>query len=74
MLPNYYHHACTYENTLIKNFFGLHGVKFCSGQKVIFFVRCALALVGGVESKFEHMVAASLQVSLTYLCSDTILF
>lgn len=34
MLPNYYHHVRTYDNTLITKFFGLHRVKPSSGQKV----------------------------------------
>lgn len=35
MLPKYYHHVRTYENTLITKFFGLHRIKPSSGQKVI---------------------------------------
>lgn len=35
MLPNYYHHVRTYDNTLITKFFGLHRVKPSSGQKVM---------------------------------------
>eukprot|EP01018_Ginkgo_biloba_P037662 Gb_24341 [translate_table: standard] len=38
MLPNYYHHVRTYENTLITKFFGLHSVKTAGGQKVRFIV------------------------------------
>jgi 1-phosphatidylinositol-4-phosphate 5-kinase len=38
MLPNYYHHVHTYENTLITKFFGLHRVKPSSGQKFRFVV------------------------------------
>ncbi|WVZ78345.1 hypothetical protein U9M48_026074 [Paspalum notatum var. saurae] len=38
MLPEYYHHVRTYENTLITKFFGLHRVKPCSGQKFRFVV------------------------------------
>ncbi|XP_065025036.1 phosphatidylinositol 4-phosphate 5-kinase 9-like [Musa acuminata AAA Group] len=38
MLPNYYHHVRTYENTLITKFFGLHRVKPSSGQKFRFVV------------------------------------
>ncbi|KAJ3672202.1 hypothetical protein LUZ60_006923 [Juncus effusus] len=38
MLPNYYHHVKTYENTLITKFFGLHRVKPSSGQKFRFVV------------------------------------
>ncbi|KAL6603376.1 hypothetical protein ACP70R_043737 [Stipagrostis hirtigluma subsp. patula] len=38
MLPNYYHHVRTYENTLVTKFFGLHRVKPSSGQKFRFVV------------------------------------
>ncbi|XP_008779154.2 phosphatidylinositol 4-phosphate 5-kinase 9-like isoform X2 [Phoenix dactylifera] len=38
MLPNYFHHVRTYENTLITKFFGLHRVKPSSGQKFRFVV------------------------------------
>ncbi|KAM3245438.1 hypothetical protein ACQJBY_056649 [Aegilops geniculata] len=38
MLPNYYNHVHTYENTLITKFFGLHRVKPSSGQKFRFVV------------------------------------
>ncbi|WOK94893.1 phosphatidylinositol 4-phosphate 5-kinase 9 [Canna indica] len=38
MLPDYYHHVRTYENTLITKFFGLHRVKPSSGQKFRFVV------------------------------------
>jgi len=38
MLPNYYDHVRTYENTLITKFFGLHRVKPSSGQKFRFVV------------------------------------
>ncbi|CAL9210716.1 unnamed protein product, partial [Musa hybrid cultivar] len=38
MLPDYYHHVCTYENTLITKFFGLHRVKPSGGQKFRFVV------------------------------------
>ncbi|MQM13397.1 hypothetical protein Taro_046323 [Colocasia esculenta] len=38
MLPNYYHHVRTDENTLITKFFGLHRVKPSSGQKFRFVV------------------------------------
>ncbi|KAB8089574.1 hypothetical protein EE612_014541 [Oryza sativa] len=38
MLPKYYHHVRTYENTLITKFFGLHRVKPSSGQKFRFVV------------------------------------
>ncbi|RZR71668.1 hypothetical protein BHM03_00006323 [Ensete ventricosum] len=38
MLPNYYHHVRTYDNTLITKFFGLHRVKPSSGQKFRFVV------------------------------------
>ncbi|XP_073140062.1 phosphatidylinositol 4-phosphate 5-kinase 9-like [Henckelia pumila] len=38
MLPNYYRHVCTYENTLITKFFGLHRIKPSSGQKFRFVV------------------------------------
>ncbi|XP_066383250.1 phosphatidylinositol 4-phosphate 5-kinase 9-like [Miscanthus floridulus] len=38
MLPNYYDHVHTYENTLITKFFGLHRVKPFSGQKFRFVV------------------------------------
>nr|CAB3459598.1 unnamed protein product [Digitaria exilis] len=38
MLPNYYNHVRTYENTLITKFFGLHRVKPSSGQKFRFVV------------------------------------
>ncbi|KAL4191039.1 hypothetical protein AMTRI_Chr07g78820 [Amborella trichopoda] len=38
MLPNYYHHVQTYENTLITKFFGLHRIKPSSGQKFRFVV------------------------------------
>eukprot|EP00250_Pteridium_aquilinum_P018590 c24131_g1_i1 orf=442-2904(-) len=38
MLPNYYDHVQTYENTLITKFFGLHRIKPAGGQKVRFVV------------------------------------
>ncbi|KZV26185.1 phosphatidylinositol 4-phosphate 5-kinase 9 [Dorcoceras hygrometricum] len=38
MLPNYYRHVCTYDNTLITKFFGLHRIKPSSGQKFRFVV------------------------------------
>ncbi|URE16804.1 PIPKc [Musa troglodytarum] len=38
MLPEYHHHVCTYENTLITKFFGLHRVKPSGGQKFRFVV------------------------------------
>ncbi|CAA6662590.1 unnamed protein product [Spirodela intermedia] len=38
MLPNYYHHVRTHDNTLITKFFGLHRVKPSSGQKFRFVV------------------------------------
>ncbi|KAL6874002.1 hypothetical protein ACP4OV_014084 [Aristida adscensionis] len=38
MLPDYYRHVRTYENTLITKFFGLHRVKPSSGQKFRFVV------------------------------------
>ncbi|KAJ4778437.1 Phosphatidylinositol-4-phosphate 5-kinase family protein [Rhynchospora pubera] len=38
MLPDYYHHVKTYDNTLITKFFGLHRVKPSSGQKFRFVV------------------------------------
>ncbi|KAF8769064.1 hypothetical protein HU200_006988 [Digitaria exilis] len=38
MLPEYYYHVQTYENTLITKFFGLHRVKPSSGQKFHFVV------------------------------------
>lgn len=38
MLPEYYHHVRTYENTLITKFFGLHRVKPSSSQKFRFVV------------------------------------
>eukprot|EP00249_Psilotum_nudum_P013196 c24207_g2_i1 orf=853-3435(+) len=38
MLPNYYNHVRTYDNTLITKFFGLHRVKPAGGQKVCFVV------------------------------------
>ncbi|KAM0916098.1 hypothetical protein ACQ4PT_010395 [Festuca glaucescens] len=38
MLPHYYRHVRTYENTLITKFFGLHRVKPSSGQKFRFVV------------------------------------
>jgi 1-phosphatidylinositol-4-phosphate 5-kinase len=38
MLPNYYDHVRTYENTLITKFFGLHAVKPAGGHKVRFIV------------------------------------
>ncbi|CAL5040689.1 unnamed protein product [Urochloa decumbens] len=38
MLPEYYYHVRTYENTLITKFFGLHRVKPSSGQKFHFVV------------------------------------
>lgn len=34
MLPNYYHHVQSYDNTLITKFFGLHRIIPSSGQKV----------------------------------------
>uniref|UniRef100_A0ACD5X496 Uncharacterized protein n=1 Tax=Avena sativa TaxID=4498 RepID=A0ACD5X496_AVESA len=38
MLPHYYRHVHTYENTLVTKFFGLHRVKPSSGQKFQFVV------------------------------------
>ncbi|WOL18959.1 phosphatidylinositol 4-phosphate 5-kinase 9 [Canna indica] len=38
MLPSYYHHVRTYDNTLITKFFGLHRIKPFSGQKFRFVV------------------------------------
>ncbi|PNT75254.1 hypothetical protein BRADI_1g29140v3 [Brachypodium distachyon] len=38
MLPEYYRHVHTYENTLVTKFFGLHRVKPSSGQKFRFVV------------------------------------
>ncbi|CAN8269511.1 unnamed protein product [Cochlearia groenlandica] len=38
MLPDYYNHVETYENTLITKFFGLHRIKPSSGQKFRFVV------------------------------------
>ncbi|CAM0957584.1 unnamed protein product [Alopecurus aequalis] len=38
MLPDYYHHVHTCENTLVTKFFGLHRVKPSSGQKFRFVV------------------------------------
>ncbi|TVU07496.1 hypothetical protein EJB05_40852 [Eragrostis curvula] len=38
MLPDYYHHVRTYENTLVTKFFGLHRVRPSSGQKFRFVV------------------------------------
>ncbi|XP_052176401.1 phosphatidylinositol 4-phosphate 5-kinase 9-like isoform X2 [Diospyros lotus] len=38
MLPSYYCHVRTYENTLITKFFGLHRIKLPSGQKFRFVV------------------------------------
>uniref|UniRef100_A0ACD5U738 Uncharacterized protein n=1 Tax=Avena sativa TaxID=4498 RepID=A0ACD5U738_AVESA len=38
MLPDYYRHVHTYENTLVTKFFGLHRVKPSSGQKFRFVV------------------------------------
>ncbi|KAI4371323.1 hypothetical protein MLD38_019571 [Melastoma candidum] len=38
MLPNYYHHVQSYDNTLITKFFGLHRIKPSSGQKFRFVV------------------------------------
>jgi 1-phosphatidylinositol-4-phosphate 5-kinase len=34
MLPYYYRHVHTYENTLVTKIFGLHRVTPSSGQKV----------------------------------------
>ncbi|XP_056682926.1 amine oxidase [copper-containing] zeta, peroxisomal isoform X1 [Spinacia oleracea] len=34
MLPEYHHNVRTYDNTLITKFFGLHGIKPSSAQKV----------------------------------------
>lgn len=38
MLPPYYRHVKTYENTLITKFFGLHRIKLKYGKKVRFMV------------------------------------
>ncbi|KAF6172739.1 hypothetical protein GIB67_000797 [Kingdonia uniflora] len=38
MLPNYYNHVQTYENTLITKFFGLHRITLRGGKKVRFVV------------------------------------
>eukprot|EP00250_Pteridium_aquilinum_P018594 c24131_g4_i1 orf=168-2762(-) len=38
MLPNYYDHVRTFENTLVAKFFGLHRTKPAGGQKVRFIV------------------------------------
>jgi 1-phosphatidylinositol-4-phosphate 5-kinase len=38
MLPKYYDHVRTYENTLITKFFGLHRVKPSSGQMVMIYM------------------------------------
>ncbi|KAF7111989.1 hypothetical protein CFC21_111935 [Triticum aestivum] len=38
MLPYYYHHVHTYENTLVTKFFGIHRVKPSSGRKFRFVV------------------------------------
>lgn len=38
MLPNYFHHVRSYDNTLITKFFGLHRIKPSSGQKFRFVV------------------------------------
>lgn len=38
MLPNYYNHVRSYENTLIAKIFGLHSVKIVGGQKIRFVV------------------------------------
>ncbi|KAL5998242.1 Phosphatidylinositol 4-phosphate 5-kinase 7 [Asimina triloba] len=38
MLPNYYSHVGTYENTLITKFFGLHRITLRGGKKVRFVV------------------------------------
>ncbi|KAF7099264.1 hypothetical protein CFC21_100917 [Triticum aestivum] len=38
MLPYYYHHVHTYENTLVTKFFGIHRVKPSSGRKFLFVV------------------------------------
>ncbi|KAM7531703.1 hypothetical protein LguiB_035113 [Lonicera macranthoides] len=38
MLPDYFHHVRTYDNTLITKFFGLHRIKPSSGQKFRFVV------------------------------------
>ncbi|XP_047094878.1 phosphatidylinositol 4-phosphate 5-kinase 9-like [Lolium rigidum] len=38
MLPDYYRHVHTHENTLVTKFFGLHRVKPSSGQKFRFVV------------------------------------
>ncbi|RDX95645.1 Phosphatidylinositol 4-phosphate 5-kinase 8, partial [Mucuna pruriens] len=38
MLPKYYHHVGSYENTLITKFFGLHRITVKGGKKVRFVV------------------------------------
>ncbi|XP_058097205.1 phosphatidylinositol 4-phosphate 5-kinase 8 isoform X2 [Magnolia sinica] len=38
MLPNYYNHVGTYDNTLITKFFGLHRIMLRGGRKVRFVV------------------------------------
>ncbi|KAF9611255.1 hypothetical protein IFM89_028325 [Coptis chinensis] len=38
MLPNYYKHVCSHENTLITKFFGLHEITLKGGRKVRFVV------------------------------------
>ncbi|XP_020213539.1 phosphatidylinositol 4-phosphate 5-kinase 7 [Cajanus cajan] len=38
MLPKYYHHVGSYENTLITKFFGLHRITLKGGKKVRFVV------------------------------------
>ncbi|KAI3912218.1 hypothetical protein MKW98_012029 [Papaver atlanticum] len=38
MLPNYYNHVQSYENTLITKFFGLHRIMLKGGRKVRFVV------------------------------------
>ncbi|XP_068470286.1 phosphatidylinositol 4-phosphate 5-kinase 7-like isoform X2 [Phaseolus vulgaris] len=38
MLPKYYHHVGSYENTLITKFFGLHRITLRGGKKVRFVV------------------------------------
>ncbi|KAL5704327.1 1-phosphatidylinositol-4-phosphate 5-kinase [Ranunculus cassubicifolius] len=38
MLPNYYRHVCSHENTLITKFFGLHQITLKGGREVRFIV------------------------------------
>ncbi|CAL5214326.1 unnamed protein product [Lathyrus oleraceus] len=38
MLPKYYHHVGSYENTLITKFFGIHRITLIGGKKVRFVV------------------------------------